>query len=347
MNIKSLLIGSAAALVAVSGARAADAVVAEPEAVEYVRVCDAYGAGFFYIPGTETCLKIGGYLRYQIDFADGDNGWKKAAKADLQFTASNETELGTLTSYIELAQSATSGFGTGAPFVFNPATGLAVAGKAGGSTALVVAHAWVSLGGLMMGVSDTLWDWDMAIENDSWGGAAVHFMRYTFTGGNGFSASLGLEVEDYDVDYVPNIVGKLSYSAGMVSANLWAAYDDNVAGTTADEFSVKANVDIKASDALSLTVAAGYNSGASFYSNGYDWSVGAAGTYTVNDKLALTLGGQYLADKHGTTADAYNIGAVVDYKIVSGLSSKLALNYSDTTTSKGAFSGFLRFQRSF
>ena len=57
MNIKSLLIGSAAALVAVSGARAADAVVAEPEAVEYVRVCDAYGAGFFYIPGTETCLK--------------------------------------------------------------------------------------------------------------------------------------------------------------------------------------------------------------------------------------------------------------------------------------------------
>ena len=36
MNIKSLLLGSAAALVAVTGARAADAVVApEPEAVEY------------------------------------------------------------------------------------------------------------------------------------------------------------------------------------------------------------------------------------------------------------------------------------------------------------------------
>ena len=60
MNIKSLLFGSAAALFVVSGARAADAtVVAEPEPVEYVRVCDAYGAGFFYIPGTETCLKVG------------------------------------------------------------------------------------------------------------------------------------------------------------------------------------------------------------------------------------------------------------------------------------------------
>jgi hypothetical protein len=48
MNIKSLLIGSAAALVAVSGARAADAVtVAEPEPAEYVKICDVYGAGYF------------------------------------------------------------------------------------------------------------------------------------------------------------------------------------------------------------------------------------------------------------------------------------------------------------
>jgi hypothetical protein len=67
MNIKSLLLGSAAALIAVSGARAADAiVVAEPEPAEYVRICDVYGAGYYYIPGTETCLKVGGYLRYDI-----------------------------------------------------------------------------------------------------------------------------------------------------------------------------------------------------------------------------------------------------------------------------------------
>ena len=58
MKLKALLLGSAAALIAVSGARAADAIVAEPEPVEYVKVCDMYGAGFFYIPGTETCLSI-------------------------------------------------------------------------------------------------------------------------------------------------------------------------------------------------------------------------------------------------------------------------------------------------
>jgi hypothetical protein len=37
--------------------------------VEYVRVCDVYGAGFFYIPGTDTCLKIGGSVR--VDLGNG------------------------------------------------------------------------------------------------------------------------------------------------------------------------------------------------------------------------------------------------------------------------------------
>ena len=74
MNIKSLLLGSAAALIAVSGARAADAVVvAEPEPAEYVKVCDVYGAGYFYIPGTETCLRIGGYVRYDIGVGDRES----------------------------------------------------------------------------------------------------------------------------------------------------------------------------------------------------------------------------------------------------------------------------------
>jgi hypothetical protein len=34
--------------------------LAEAQPVEYVKVCDAYATGFYYIPGTDTCLKIGG-----------------------------------------------------------------------------------------------------------------------------------------------------------------------------------------------------------------------------------------------------------------------------------------------
>ena len=62
--ITSLLLGSAAAFSAVSGASAADLPSrSKGPAVEYVRICDTYGAGYFYIPGTDTCLKISGYAR--------------------------------------------------------------------------------------------------------------------------------------------------------------------------------------------------------------------------------------------------------------------------------------------
>jgi hypothetical protein len=39
------------------------------KAVEYVKVCSLYGAGFFYIPGTDTCIKLGGYLRLDTSFS--------------------------------------------------------------------------------------------------------------------------------------------------------------------------------------------------------------------------------------------------------------------------------------
>src|SRR6476659_5112401 len=51
--VKSLILGSAAGLVAMSGAQAADLPV-KAKAVEYVRICSLYGAGFYYIPGTDT-----------------------------------------------------------------------------------------------------------------------------------------------------------------------------------------------------------------------------------------------------------------------------------------------------
>jgi hypothetical protein len=41
------------------------------KAVEYVRICSLYGAGFWYIPGTDTCMKIGGYLRIDTTFNGG------------------------------------------------------------------------------------------------------------------------------------------------------------------------------------------------------------------------------------------------------------------------------------
>jgi hypothetical protein len=106
MNIKSLLLGSAAALAVVSGAQAADAIVAaEPEPIEYVRVCDAYGTGYFYIPGTETCLKVGGQLRYEKRFSqtgDKATNYDNHSRIKLDVEAKNDSEWGTVYSWLRI-----------------------------------------------------------------------------------------------------------------------------------------------------------------------------------------------------------------------------------------------------
>ena len=71
--VKGLLLGSAAGIVAVAGAQAADLPV-KAKPVEYVRVCSLYGAGFWYVPGTDTCLKIGSYIREQVEYNAGNGG---------------------------------------------------------------------------------------------------------------------------------------------------------------------------------------------------------------------------------------------------------------------------------
>ncbi len=60
--VKSLLLGSAAGVVAMTGAQAADLPV-KAKPVQYVKICSLYGAGFWYIPGTNTCIKLGGWIR--------------------------------------------------------------------------------------------------------------------------------------------------------------------------------------------------------------------------------------------------------------------------------------------
>jgi hypothetical protein len=104
--MKTLLLCSAAALAVSSGARAADAVVAaEPEPMEYVRVCEAYGTGFFYIPGTETCLKISGTLRYEKRiFKTGkkDEMYDNHGRVRFDVEAKNDSEWGTVYSWMRL-----------------------------------------------------------------------------------------------------------------------------------------------------------------------------------------------------------------------------------------------------
>jgi hypothetical protein len=69
--MKSFLLGSAAGLVAATAGQAADLPV-KAKPVEYVKICTLYGAGFYYMPGTDMCIKIGGWVRAEVSW--GING---------------------------------------------------------------------------------------------------------------------------------------------------------------------------------------------------------------------------------------------------------------------------------
>src|SRR6201995_2075183 len=87
-GFKSLIVGSAASIVGVTGAYAADLPV-KAKAVEYVRICSLYGAGFYYIPGTDTCIKLSGYLRVDVlanTNSDDTGNTSGAAGAQNRFT---------------------------------------------------------------------------------------------------------------------------------------------------------------------------------------------------------------------------------------------------------------------
>ena len=68
--VKSFLLGTAAGLAAVAGAQAAQS----NKPVQYVKICSLYGDGYYYIPGTDTCIRITGNAQF-------DAGWNTASGA--------------------------------------------------------------------------------------------------------------------------------------------------------------------------------------------------------------------------------------------------------------------------
>src|SRR5712692_10735351 len=71
--VKRVLLGSAAGVFAVAGAQAADLPV-KAKPVEYVKVCSLYGAGFWYVPGTDTCIKVGAFVKLQVNYNSNPGG---------------------------------------------------------------------------------------------------------------------------------------------------------------------------------------------------------------------------------------------------------------------------------
>lgn len=305
-SLKRLLLGTVAGLAATAGAQAADLPVARAAPVEYVRVCSTYGAGFFFIPGTETCLRIGGRVRadyiYNEPFTRGVDALTFRARGRIQADARTQTAYGLLRTFVR--------------FEITKDTGAASSAN--------VAQAFIQFGGLTAGrVTSFFSNADLPTGHMGtlrfYDAPDVNLLAYTFSFGNGFSATLALEDSSearasggatglFDPDgagpatpilvttafpfggqRAPDLVGNVKYTATWGSAQLSGVVHQLRTGNvfnpdTEYGFAVSAQVGVNlpmlgASDAA--WIAATYANGAVGYLSGGGPVTGAtAGTLT-------------------------------------------------------------------
>ncbi|QRG09841.1 porin [Xanthobacter dioxanivorans] len=210
MNGMRISMSAALGLLVLEGASAAD-LPEKAKAVEYMKVCTAYGAGYYYIPGTDTCIKIGGFARldayvnavgtftpmitssadkgfngpgaggFGYPFRDDDDpAYFTRVRGVMNMDARTQTEFGTLRSYVRFGANwdtqGTAGTGAGSGLYFE--------------------RAFIQFAGFTFGYTQSFFDpglsyiftAPLATSND-WTTVAA----YTVQIGNGFSASLSLE----------------------------------------------------------------------------------------------------------------------------------------------------------
>jgi hypothetical protein len=226
--VKSMLLGSAAGLAAVAGAQAADLPMRKAAPVEYVRVCSAYGAGFFYIPGTDTCLRVGGRARFEYEYrsqrdlntTNDNSGYRGLGR--LNIDARTQTAYGTLRAFVRLEVAKRSGTGilrsgsserSGESFF---GTSADTFGKL--QTTVVVDKAFIQFAGITAGRAASFFDFyahDVELTGLSAGSdqASTTLLAYTLTFGQGFSATISLEDPAERRQNVFTIGGTLPFSA--------------------------------------------------------------------------------------------------------------------------------------
>lgn len=259
MSPRSLLLGSIAMLVTAGTAQAADLTVAEP--VDYVKVCNAFGEGFFYSPGTDSCIKIGGYVEFGTSFGNTDFGFYNKdypgsswdnfyTEASIQLTASTVTEYGNLTGFVDLrAQTGNSGgFDESLSQFVNASTNTAY-----------LDSAYIELGPLKAGRFTSLFDFGRGYTDTGAFGSdsTTDHIQFTYAMA-GFGLALSVEdqrdrgaagsIEWADgalgyggQDNIPDVIAAATYTSGLFNAKLAGAYvnhavDRTGSGTSGDPF---------------------------------------------------------------------------------------------------------------
>ena len=251
---KSLLLGTAAVLATVAGAQAADLPTRKAAPVQYVKICDAYGAGFFYIPGTDTCLRVGGLVLADLSVSNAPNrlnaigltgptinngfgagagiapGFIPGASRDavswgalgrVELDARTQSPWGTVRSFIRVDSYFGSGAVANTGALSNTVLGLPALGTQAARESTVLNKGFIQFAGFTMGRIQSMFDFyaDAATYSGLRGSnQTVNGLAYTATFGGGFSATLSIEdeVSHRGRSSVPTVVT----AGGLIPANV-------------------------------------------------------------------------------------------------------------------------------
>jgi hypothetical protein len=201
--VKGLLLGSAAGVMAIAGAQAADLPV-KAKPVEYVKVCSLYGVGYYYVPGSDVCLRVGGYVRAEYSYHYGGNmtnspfAGTPANLGDAFATRTDGQELVMRSrAYITTESRQQTAYGTLRTFLN---VGLSFDNPSPSSAGFSANRAFIQIAGFTIGLATSYYDFYSAaasqylqIPNSDTGDSGWKVFAYTAQLGNGWSATLSLE----------------------------------------------------------------------------------------------------------------------------------------------------------
>jgi hypothetical protein len=235
--IKSLLLGSAAGIVAVASAQAADLPTKKgAPAAEYVKICSINVGGTpivgFTLPSSDVCLKISGYDSAQYTISShasaGQNAFGMFNRGQVNFDAVSNTGAGPLLAHIEVQED----YGVGFDSRYGPG---------GASNRTQANSAFITWAGLTAGKHGSFYDyfaggpaWDDFISPDHSGGP-INLIAYTASVGGGFAATLSLEAPEgpgTDGFRSPDIVGQFKLTQAWGNAQLSGVAHDVDDGST-------------------------------------------------------------------------------------------------------------------
>jgi hypothetical protein len=294
-----------------------------------------YGNGFFYIPGTETCLKINGRVRVEYEYEDdnetGDSTGDFVGSARVAFDARNETDFGTLRSFLRLSSGS-------------------VLTRDGSGRSVGIDEAYISLAGLTFGVQESFWARNNGyghplVFGGQYGFQNVVMAEYTYAA-NGFSATIGLQGDETVDDTELNYYAGVSYRSSAFYLAAHVQYDSDTSDTA---YGVSAELNV----IDNLTVQGWYHGDdgeTALIPGNSDQQWGVSARYDFADFSGFYVGAGYNEVDGGsgaTSGDQERITAEFGFTPVSQLSVNFAWENVETDLGTDTDSFRLRVTRTF